>query len=186
MTLPIEAPNTDYDTAALREVVERRFTWAAGFERNAHRYAHRTAMTDPPSGRVWTYAELGADAGRLVAGLAAHGVGVGDVVAHQLPNCPEFALLYIAAQGLRAVSSPMNFRLAPGETAYALDQLRPAVYVYDTERSEQTAESLAKADFRPRVLIGAGGGALLPGAIRFEELCAEQAPVFTAPADGST
>lgn len=186
MTLPIEAPNTDYDTAALREVVERRFTWAAGFERNAHRYAHRTAMTDLPSGRVWTYAELGADAGRLVAGLAAHGVGVGDVVAHQLPNCPEFALLYIAAQGLRAVSSPMNFRLAPGETAYALDQLRPAVYVYDTERSEQTAESLAKADFRPRVLIGAGGGALLPGAIRFEELCAEQAPVFTAPADGST
>ena len=186
MTLPIEAPNTDYDTAALREVVERRFTWAAGFERNAHRYAHRTAMTDLPSGRVWTYAELGADAGRLVAGLAAHGVGVGDVVAHQLPNCPEFALLYIAAQGLRTVSSPMNFRLAPGETAYALDQLRPAVYVYDTERSEQTAESLAKADFRPRVLIGAGGGALLPGAIRFEELCAEQAPVFTAPADGST
>lgn len=186
MTSLVEAPNTDYDTTALREVVEHRFTWAAGFERNVHRYAHRTAMTDLPSGRMWTYAELGADAGRLVAGLAARGVGAGGVVAHQLLNRPEFALLYIAAQGLRAVSSPLNFRLAPGETAHALGQLRPAVYVYDTNQTRQTAEALEKSGVRPGVLVAVGDGEPLPGAIRFEELYAETAPLFTAPPDGST
>lgn len=185
-TSPTEAPNTDYDTTALREVVERRFTWAAGFERNVHRYANRTAMTDLPSGRTWTYAELGADAGRLVAGLAAHGVGTGDIIAHQLLNCPEFSLLYVAAQGLRAVSSPMNFRLSPGETAHALDQLRPAVYVYETSQSAQTADALRRAGFRPPVLVAVGDGEPLPGAIGFDELYAAEAPGFTAPADGST
>lgn len=76
-----------------REVFEHHFTWASGFERNIHRYADRPAMTDLPSGRHWTYAELGRDTGRLVAGLAARGVGKGDLVAYQLYNCPEFAML---------------------------------------------------------------------------------------------
>ncbi|HET8928236.1 MAG TPA: AMP-binding protein, partial [Microbacterium sp.] len=121
--------NTDYDTSELRRVFESRFTWAAAFERNTHRYAQRPALSDPPSGRSWTYAQLGADTGRLVAGLRDRGVGVGDIICYQLKNTPEFAMLYIAAQGLRAVSSPMNFRLAPAETAHILDQTRPVVFV---------------------------------------------------------
>ncbi|MFF1875712.1 AMP-binding protein, partial [Kitasatospora herbaricolor] len=123
-------PNTEYDPSTLRSVFEQHFTYASAVERNTHRYAARTAITDPPTGRSWTYAELGRVTGGLVAGLAARGVGVGDIVAYQLMNTPEFAFLYVAAQGLRAVSSPMNFRLAPGETAHILDDSRPAVFVY--------------------------------------------------------
>ncbi|WP_271290725.1 class I adenylate-forming enzyme family protein [Propionibacterium freudenreichii] len=169
-----------------REVFDHHFTWASGFERNIHRYADRPAMTDLPSGRHWTYAELGRDTGRLVAGLAARGVGKGDLVAYQLYNCPEFAMLYVAAQGLRAVSSPSNFRLAAGELAHVFDQTRPKVFVYDVRLADQVAHALELADFNPQTLAGVGSGELLPGAIRFDELLADEAPSFHAPDDAST
>ena len=93
--------NTDYDPSDFRRVFENHFTWAAAFERNTHRYSRRPALTDPSSGRRWNYAELGQVTGRLVEGLRSRGVGVGDIVGYQLMNVPEFAFLYIAAQGLR-------------------------------------------------------------------------------------
>jgi len=178
-------PNTDYDPSTLKAVFEQHFTYASAVERNTHRYASRTAITDPPTGRSWTYAQLGEVTGSLVAGLAARGVGVGDIVAYQLMNTPEFAFLYVAAQGLRAVSSPMNFRLAPGETAHILDDSRPAVFVYDAAASDRVRTALQLADHRPSVLAAVGDGPLLEGAIRFEELHAEGAPSFRAPEGAS-
>lgn len=178
-------PNTSYDPSALKSVFETHFTWASGFERNVHRYAGRTAMTDLPSGRTWTYEQLGRDCGRLVAGLASRGIGTGDVVAHQLLNCPEFAMLYVAAQGLRAVSSPMNYRLAPGESAFMLAQEHPAVFVYDTSRAADLAKAIQASGYRPTLLVAVGDGEQLPGSIPFDDLLANDAPSFTAPADGS-
>jgi len=177
--------NTDYDPSELKRVFEAHFTWAAAFERNTHRYANRQALTDPPSGRSWTYADLGDVTGRLVEGLRQRGVGVGDIVCHQLKNTPEFAFLYIAAQGLRAVSSPMNFRLAPAETAHILDQARPAVFVYDGTDADNVATALDLAAHRPRI-IAAVGGDLVEGAVRFEELLAPEAAPFRAPEGAST
>ena len=124
--------NTDYDPSAFRNVFEHNFTFASAVERNTHRFANRTAISDPSTGRSYTYRELGEVTGSLVAGLAERGVGVGDVVAYQLMNRPEFAFLYVAAQGLRAVSSPMNFRLAPAETAHILNDSQPIIFVYET------------------------------------------------------
>ncbi|MET3565461.1 acyl-CoA synthetase (AMP-forming)/AMP-acid ligase II [Leifsonia sp. 563] len=178
-------PNTEYDPSTLRAVFEQHFTYASAVERNTHRYASRVAITDPPSGRSWTYAELGQVTGSLVAGLAERGVGVGDIVAYQLMNTPEFAFLYVAAQGLRAVSSPMNFRLAPGETAHILDDSRPAVFVYDAAASDSVRTALELAAHRPAVLAAVGDGPLLDGAIRFEELLAPDAPSFRAPEGAS-
>ena len=178
--------NTEYDPTPLREVFESHFTYAAAVERNTHRYANRTAITDPPTGRSWTYAQLGEVTGQLVAGLAAHGVGVGDIVCYQLMNKPEFAFLYVAAQGLRAVSSPMNFRLAPAETAFILDAAKPRIYVYDTAQAADAATALDLAAERPPVVVGVGDGELLPGSIRFDELLVADAPGFRAPEGAST
>ncbi|GAA3768851.1 fatty acid--CoA ligase [Microbacterium kribbense] len=177
--------NTEYDPSELKRVFEANFTWAAAFARNTHRYAHRRALTDPSSGRTWTYAELGLVTGRLVAGLRAREVGVGDIVCYQLKNTPEFAFLYIAAQGLRAVSSPMNFRLAPAETAHILDQVTPTVFVYDGADADNVATALQLATHQPRILAAVGGD-LLPGAIRFDDLLAEEAPTYRAPDGAST
>ena len=180
------AGNTDYDPSGFRRVFENHFTWAAAFERNTHRFAQRPALTDPSSGRTWNYAQLGEVTGRLVEGLRSRGVGTGDVISYQLMNVPEFAFLYIAAQGLRAVSSPMNFRLAPGETAFIFDSQTPTVFVYDVDDSDNVRQALELATHAPRILAGVGDGELLPGAVRFEELLADAAPTFHAPADAST
>lgn len=145
-----------YDPAPFREVLEHHFTYLAGFERNTHRYARRPALHDPATGRRWTYAELGADVDRLAAGLAGAGAGRGDVVAFQLLNGPEFALLWLAAQRLGAIASPINFRLAPGETAHILDDSRPAVYVYDVALADAARAALETAAHRPATVVAVG------------------------------
>ncbi len=113
---------TGYDPTAYREYFEREFTYLAGFRRNTHRYARRTALHDPATGASVTYAELGALVDRLATGLADAGVQPGDTVVYQLFNGPEFAQLYLATQACGAVGSPVNFRLAAGETAFVLDE----------------------------------------------------------------
>jgi acyl-CoA synthetase (AMP-forming)/AMP-acid ligase II len=178
--------NTDYDPTPLREVFEAHFTYAAAVERNIHRYSARTAITDPPTGRSWTYAQLGEVTGQLVAGLALNGVGIGDLVCYQLMNRPEFAFLYVAAQGLRAVSSPMNFRLAPAETAAILTQATPKIFFYEAAQARDVATALDLSAFTPPVLVGVGDGELLPGSLRFDELLVAGAPAFRAPEGAST
>jgi acyl-CoA synthetase (AMP-forming)/AMP-acid ligase II len=138
-----------YDPTAFREVFERRFTYLAGVERNSHRFASRPALHDPASGRRWTYAELWADAGRLAAGLAQRGVGPGDVVVFQLYNGPEFVLLWLAAQRLGAVASPINFRLSSGETAHVLTDSRPAAFVWDGPLTLMATEAMVRAGYEP-------------------------------------
>jgi acyl-CoA synthetase (AMP-forming)/AMP-acid ligase II len=162
-----------YDSTAYRAVFEQHFTYRAGFERNVHRYGDRPALHDPAGDRRWTYAELGADVERLASGLAASGVGVGDVVAFQLLNGPELALLWLAAQRLGAVAAPFNFRLAAGETAHVLDDSRPRVFVYDAELSSIARDALALATHAPALVVMVGDDAEpLPGAERFEQLLA--------------
>jgi acyl-CoA synthetase (AMP-forming)/AMP-acid ligase II len=159
-----------YDPAPYREVFEQHFTYLAGFERNTHRYADRPALHDPATGRRWTYAELGRDVDALAAGLARAGTAPGDVVAFQLLNGPEFALLWLACQRLGAIAAPLNFRLAAGETAHILDDSLPAAYVYDTALADTARAALASARHHPAVVVAVGDGDPLPGAERFEGL----------------
>ncbi|WP_382304596.1 AMP-binding protein [Herbiconiux sp. UC225_62] len=186
------AGNTDYDPSAFRQVFEQHFTYASAVERNTHRYANRAAITDSTTGETWTYRQLGEVTGALVAGLAERGIGVGDIVGYQLMNRPEFAFLYVASQGLRAVSSPMNFRLAPAETAHILSESKPRIFVYEAAAAADVRTALGLTDFVPEVLAAVGDDAalaaateLVPGTIPFAELLVEGAPSFRAPEGGS-
>jgi acyl-CoA synthetase (AMP-forming)/AMP-acid ligase II len=181
----LTANNTEYDPSDLRNVFEHHFTYASGVERNIHRYANELALTDSDTGRTWTYRQFGEVAGQLVEGLRQHGIGVGDIVAYQLMNRPEFAFLYVAAQGLRAVSSPMNFRLAPAEVAFILADSKPAIFFFDAADAANIETALTLSDFQPPVLVAVGEGGSLPGALRFEDLLIKGAPSFTAPEGGS-
>lgn len=156
-----------YDPSALRDVFDRHFTFSAGFWRNVGRYAGRLAILDPATGRGWTYAELGDDVEKVAAGLAARGVRPRDVITFQLFNSPEFALLYLAAQRLRAIAAPVNFRFSPGETAYVLDDSLPAAHVFDASLAGVTQKALSLASHRPGLLVSAGETA---GYVPFNEL----------------
>src|SRR5579875_3767242 len=181
-----------YDPTAFRDVFEHHFTYLAGFRRNVHRYAARPALHDPQTGRRWTYAELGRDVERLAAGLAASGVGRGDVVVFQLFNTPEWALLYLAAQHLGAIAAPINFRFSSGETAYVLDDSRPRAYVFDVAIAGTARDAVELAAHRPDVLVAADGAAgtngkvpPVRGAVSFGELMAG-GRLAVPPPDGGT
>ena len=164
-----------YDAHAYRRYFENDFTYLNGFRRNTHRYADRLAIDDPATGETWTYAQLGDRVDRLATGLANAGVQQGDVVAYQLFNGSEFAQLYLATQACGAVGSPMNFRLASGETAFILQTSRPKVFVYDTANAAMVADALARSDHKPAVIVAVGEGELVsPNTIRFESLVAAE------------
>ncbi|MBF5001961.1 AMP-binding protein [Nocardia sp. BSTN01] len=164
-----------YDAHAYRQYFEHDFTYLNGFRRNVHRYAHHPAIEDPATGTTVTYADLGERVDWLATGLADAGVEPGDVVAYQLFNGVEFAELYLATQAAGAVGSPMNFRLAAGETSYILASNRPRVFVYDTDLTPMVREALERSTFRPELLVASGPGEPLPGAVRFDELFAATA-----------
>ena len=159
-----------YDPTAYRAVFDRHVTFLGGFWRNVHRYADRLALHDTTRAQTWTYAQLGADVDRLAAGLAARGVGPGDVVCFQLFNGAEFALLYLAAQHLGAIATPINFRFSAGETAHVLDDSEPTAYVFDASIAPMAAEALDRATHAPTVVAAAGA---VEGVTGFDDLLAD-------------
>ncbi|NLU83630.1 AMP-binding protein [Rhodococcus sp. HNM0569] len=169
-----------YDARAYRAYFENDFTYINGFRRNTHRYRGRVAMTSPDTGETWTYGQLGDRVDAIAAGLAERGVRPGDVVAYQLFNGPEFAQLYLATQAAAAVGSPMNFRLAAGETAFILEANTPTVFVYDTDLTPMVSDALARASHTPAVLVAVGDGepVTAPGAqsLRWDELASSTPP----------
>jgi hypothetical protein len=69
-------------------------------ERSARLFADAPALLFED--RAYTYAQLEAEAGRAAHALRALGVERGNRVALFLPNVPEFAVVYLAAQKLGA------------------------------------------------------------------------------------
>jgi fatty-acyl-CoA synthase len=88
-----------------------------------HRWA-RTSGSDPAifyEADTLTFAELSRCVRETAAVLAAGGVRSGSRVAYLGLNSPLFLKVLLAAAHLGAVFVPVNFRLAPDEVAYLLD-----------------------------------------------------------------
>jgi cyclohexanecarboxylate-CoA ligase len=90
-----------------------------------HPVAQGTAVADSVS-RLGAPA-LSASVAALAGGLRAAGVGKGDAVAWQLPNCAEALLLYRACWRLGAVAVPVHHQLGAPETARLVDMVDPRV-----------------------------------------------------------
>lgn len=148
---------SDYDATRFREVFEGSFTYANGFARNTHRFADRPALRDPDTGRSWTYAELGNAVDRVGGWLVRHGAGPGSVVMVELFNGPEFAIAYLACHRIGAVFSPTNFRLAPGEVAFIIEDSAPVVLLHDAARTAEIVQALETSDHRPAHVVTVGG-----------------------------
>ena len=69
-----------------------------------------------------TYRDWDVLADRLAAGLAAHGVGHGSVVALLLPSTPLYLIAYLGAAGLGAVTTGLNVRYRRSEIGHVLQR----------------------------------------------------------------
>jgi acyl-CoA synthetase (AMP-forming)/AMP-acid ligase II len=88
--------------------------------RHTDRWARHTALVDAGDGRTLTYGELAAGTRRTAAGLAAHGLQRGDVIAIYGPNQPEFVITVLGAAMAGLTTTTANPLYTPGELAHQL------------------------------------------------------------------
>jgi fatty-acyl-CoA synthase len=92
-------------------------------------------------GAPTTYAELDERSERLAARLLAAGLGRGDRVATLTGNSPEHVAVFFACAKAGLMLQPLNWRLAPAELSYQLEDAQPALLLTTVEHAA-TARSL--------------------------------------------
>lgn len=93
-------------------------------------------------GESRTYAELDRHAAQIANGLIAKGVAPGDRVAYLGKNTLAYFEFFLGAAKARAVTVPVNWRLAEPEVRYILENARPKVLLVE-QPFEQTASHAA-------------------------------------------
>jgi len=118
--------------------------------RAARVFAQRTALVYGP--HRWTYAEYHADVSRMAGGLAALGVGPGDVVATLIPNLPAQAMAHFAVPATGAVLNTVNIRLEPDTVAYILNHGGAKVVLCDTQFLPLAEAAIALLEHGPIIV----------------------------------
>ena len=77
--------------------------------------------------RVWTYADLWQESGRVASYLQQMGVGKGDRVLLWGPNMPQWVLAFFGALRAGAIAVPLDVRSAPDFVTRILEHTEPRV-----------------------------------------------------------
>ncbi len=93
----------------------------------------RIALIDDGRGVTLTYRDLEDQVRRLAAWLVAHGVSRGDRVAFLAGNTTDIFEALFACAKVGAILVPLNWRLAPPELAFIVDDSAPQVLIYEGE-----------------------------------------------------
>jgi fatty-acyl-CoA synthase len=104
-------------------------TIGANLDATIARHPARDALVDCPTGRRWSYAELGAAVDELARALMAAGVAKGDRVGIWAPNCPEWVLVQYATAKIGAIMVNINPAYRRHELAFVLNQSGVSVLV---------------------------------------------------------
>ncbi len=149
-------------------------TIGANFEATTARFPDRPALVDRPSGRRWTYAELGRDVRRLARALLASGIEARDRIGIWSPNCAEWVLLQYATAMVGAILVNVNPSYRTHELEYVLNQsgIRMLVAASATGRADYPA---MVAEVAPR--CGALGEVMIIGTPGYDELVARSEAV---------
>ena len=88
------------------------------------------------SSRALTNAQAAAEANQLATAFVAAGIEVGDRVAMLSKNSVEYAVFYFGASAAGAVPVPLNYRLAPAEWAYIVNDSGARMMIASDEFAE--------------------------------------------------
>jgi crotonobetaine/carnitine-CoA ligase len=114
-----------------------------------------------------TLAEFDRRSDRVAAALQGLGVGKGDRVAVNLPNCMEFIVLIYAIAKVGAIQVPLNTYLRGEFLRHQLVQTEPIFYITDDAGQKMLAPVLPQLASTPRlILVGQAHGS----EVRYEQL----------------
>ncbi len=105
-------------------------------------------------GRSYSYSEANSRVNRLASALLQEGVTKGDRVAVLLYNSSEFLEVFFACAKLGAIFVPINFRLAPPEAAYILQNCGAQILFSDRDLSPTVAEMEAAVPGLRSIKVG--------------------------------
>lgn len=110
------------------------------------------------STRQVTFAGLKEEVDRVARGLLARGVGPGDVVSFQLPNCIEWIVVHFAASRIGAVSNPLIPIYREREVGFMVGMARSKVIVVPKEfrgfaYPAMITDLLPQWDFDPELIV---------------------------------
>ena len=93
----------------------------------------------------WSNAEFRGRAARIAGGLRALGIGLGDVVAVQLPNIPEYLATYAAVCALGAVMQTVHMPYRRAELSVLLAHSRARAFVCLSRFKEELPAAEARS-----------------------------------------
>ncbi len=126
-----------------------------------------TFLVVADDGTEYTNLEFNRRVNRLANALPSIGVKRGDRVAALFPNNPEFLELLFAAGKTGAIMVPLNFRLAPAELAFILEDSGTTALLYAHDFAYQAGELKKLTDtVKTYVAVGPGN----EGDLDYEEL----------------
>ncbi len=100
----------------------------------------RTAMIFTADNRRWTFSELDQESNRMAQALRASGVNAQDRIAYLDKNSPEYFTFLYGGAKLNAVSVAVNWRLAPPEMEYILNNSEASFLLIGEEFLESLAQ----------------------------------------------
>jgi acyl-CoA synthetase (AMP-forming)/AMP-acid ligase II len=119
-----------------------------------------SAVIDGVTGRTLSYRDLAAQVRRVAAGLRAHGLAKGDVLALCSPNGPEFVVTYYAAALAGAVVTTVNPVVTGDEMAAQLAAAGARWLVTTPEIFlDKGRQAAAQVSLEESFVYGAAGGA---------------------------
>ncbi|WP_327135439.1 AMP-binding protein [Streptomyces sp. NBC_01343] len=140
----------------------RGLTLPGVFRAAAQTEPEAVALSDGDRHRTWR--QWSADVDALARGLQELGVGIGDVVAIQLPNCWEYETLHLAVAAIGAVMMPVHQGHGSADVLALVERVAPVAMVLPTD-SPHAADTPALAALRAAVpslrsvlVTGAGSG----------------------------
>ena len=130
----------------------------------AWRWPDKIAVAD--AARALTFAEVEAQARRLVQALRRAGAGAGDRVALILPNGTEFITAEVAIVRGGMVKVPLNIRFHPKEVLYALKDCAPTLLIATPDYARAVIEAAAEVPSLKAIFVA---GDAVPGTLSLTE-----------------
>jgi len=108
--------------------------------RTARKYPDREAIVYPRKDIRWDYATFDLKVTQFANALRDRGVASGNRVSLLLQNSAEFVVAVFGTLRAGATMNPVNFRLAPGEVGYVLNDAESSLLLFE-ESTRETVEA---------------------------------------------